>query len=103
MFCYTSGTTGDPKAAMLSHGNMLSSATAAKHAGFNVTREDCYISYLPMAHVLEKVLFVMSVVVGSQVGFYGGNILKLTDDCQVLKPTMFPSVPRLYNKIFDKI
>lgn len=81
MFCYTSGTTGDPKAAMLTHLNMLSSATAAKYAGFDVNRDDCYISYLPMAHVLEKVLFVMSVVVGSQVGFYAGDVLKLTDDC----------------------
>lgn len=103
MFCYTSGTTGDPKAAQLTHGNFLSTATAAIHCGFDVNHEDCYISYLPLAHSFEKVLFTMSLVVGVKIGFYAGNVLKLTDDCQVLQPTMFPSVPRLYNKIYDKI
>lgn len=45
----------------------------------------------------------MALVHGIKVGFFGGDVLKLTDDCMVLKPTMFPSVPRLYNRIYDVI
>lgn len=45
----------------------------------------------------------MALVSGIKVGFFAGDVMKLTDDCQVLKPTMFPSVPRLYNRIYDKI
>lgn len=38
-----------------------------------------------------------------KIGFFGGNVLKLTEDCAILKPTFFPSVPRLYNKIYGRI
>jgi len=38
-----------------------------------------------------------------KIGFFGGNVLKLTEDCQILQPTFFPSVPRLYNKIYGKL
>jgi long-chain acyl-CoA synthetase len=42
-------------------------------------------------------------IYGMKSGFFAGNILKLTEDIAILKPTMFPSVPRLYNRIFGKI
>lgn len=103
MFCYTSGTTGDPKAVKLSHQNILSVSTAANFAGVDVYPEDTVISYLPLAHSFEKVLFVLCILKGVRIGYYAGDVLKLTDDCMVLKPTFFPSVPRLYNKIYDKI
>lgn len=61
------------------------------------------ISYLPLAHSFEQLLFVASLSYGTQIGYFGGDVLKLTDDCQVLKPTLFPSVPRIYNRIYDKI
>jgi len=103
MFCYTSGTTGDPKAAKLTHRNILSVATSANFAGVEIFHTDCMISYLPLAHSFEKVLFCLCLVKGVRIGYYSGDVNKLTDDCQVLKPTLFPSVPRLFNKIFDKI
>lgn len=61
------------------------------------------ISYLPLAHSFEKVLFTLALLKGVRIGFYAGDVLKLTDDCQKLRPTFFPSVPRLYNRIYDKI
>ena len=103
MFCYTSGTTGDPKAAMLSHKNLVAAASSAKYGGFVVTHEDVVISYLPLAHSFEKVMFIVSLTVGCKIGYYSGNVLELTSDCAVLKPTLFPSVPRLYSRIYDKI
>lgn len=103
LFCYTSGTTGDPKAAKLSHCNLVAAATGAKYGGFNIDHNDIMISYLPLAHSFEQILLVGSLMFGSKIGYFGGDVLKLTDDCQVLKPTMFPSVPRIYNRIYDKI
>ena len=40
---------------------------------------------------------------GARIGFYSGDTLKLLDDIAVLKPTLFPSVPRLFNRIYDKV
>jgi long-chain acyl-CoA synthetase len=53
MFCYTSGTTGDPKAAKLTHKNILSSSTASFVDQTDLDENDVYISYLPLAHSLE--------------------------------------------------
>lgn len=103
MFCYTSGTTGNPKAAMLSHGNFLSASAAAKVAGINLDTENVHISYLPLAHSFEKVLFCIGITNGCSMGFYSGDPLKLLDDMQVLKPTVFISVPRIFNRIYDRI
>lgn len=103
LFCYTSGTTGDPKAAKLSHRNLIAAATGSKYGAFNIDHNDIYISYLPLAHSFEQVLFCCALVCAAKVGYFGGDVLKLTDDCQVLKPTLFPSVPRIYNRIYDKI
>lgn len=73
MFCYTSGTTGDPKAAKLTHGNFLSASAAAKVAGINLDVENVHISYLPLAHSFEKVLFCVGITNGCATGFYSGD------------------------------
>lgn len=104
MFCYTSGTTGDPKAAMLSHKNLLSAASATMQVGgINFGDDDCMISYLPLAHSFEKCLFTACLLSGMKIGYYNGDPLKLLDDLKALGPTAFPSVPRLFNRIYDKI
>jgi long-chain acyl-CoA synthetase len=68
-----------------------------------MTEDDCYVSYLPAAHSFEQCIFSMSCVTGMKCGFFAGDVLKLTEDMQILKPTLFPSVPRLYNRIYGKI
>mmetsp|Transcript_33475 Transcript_33475/g.51401 ORF Transcript_33475/g.51401 Transcript_33475/m.51401 type:complete len:295 (+) Transcript_33475:726-1610(+) len=104
MFCYTSGTTGDPKAVMISHGNLLSAANGALCVGgLQFYDTDVWISYLPLAHSLEKVLFCVALMDNVSIGYYSGDPLKLLDDMKVLRPTLFPSVPRLFNRIYDKI
>lgn len=110
-FSYTSGTTGDPKGVKLTHGMLLQCSYAVmvraeqKKHGPNVpiTEKDCYISYLPAAHSFEQAVMAMAWTAGVSAGFYGGDVLQLVDDIGTLKPTIFPSVPRLYNRIYGKI
>ena len=104
MFCYTSGTTGDPKAAMLTHKNIMSASCSVFNVpGIHFNDEDVVISYLPLAHSFEKCLFVTSCITGMAIGYYSGDPMKLLDDLKCLRPTYFPSVPRLFNRIYDKI
>jgi long-chain acyl-CoA synthetase len=106
MFSYTSGTTGDPKGVKLTHGALCgTSASVQLWMGADILGEsDTYISYLPAAHSFEAALFAMSIIYGVRCGYFGGDVLKLVpEDLPALKPTFFPSVPRLYNKIFGKL
>ncbi|KAK4802402.1 hypothetical protein SAY86_000605 [Trapa natans] len=100
--CYTSGTTGTPKGAVLTHGNLI-----ANVAGFSQSVKFCpsdtYISYLPLAHIYERTNQIMSVYFGVAIGFYQGDNMKLMDDLVALRPTIFCSVPRLYNRIYSGI
>ncbi|XP_047315309.1 long chain acyl-CoA synthetase 6, peroxisomal-like [Impatiens glandulifera] len=100
--CYTSGTTGKPKGAVLTHGNFIANV-AGSSISTTFSPSDVYISYLPLAHIYERANQVMLAYSGSSVGFYQGDSLKLMDDIAVLKPTLFASVPRLYNRIYDGI
>ena len=106
--CFTSGTTGLPKGALLTHENILSFvAGATKFADVKalprIRRDDCHISYLPLAHVFERIVQAAIVNAGGRIGFYQGDTLKLLEDVAELKPTIFASVPRLYNRIYGKV
>ncbi|KAI3805231.1 hypothetical protein L1987_27417 [Smallanthus sonchifolius] len=100
--CYTSGTTGTPKGVVLTHENLISSV-AASTLQIKFHSSDIYISYLPLAHIYERANQIMAVYCGLAVGFYQGDNLKLMDDLAVLRPTIFCSVPRLYNRIYAGI
>jgi long-chain acyl-CoA synthetase len=105
-FSYTSGTTGDPKGVKLTHKMIIGAAYAVLNRigdCFVLTEDDSYISYLPAAHSFEQAVFGLSVISGMKCGFFAGDVQKLTNDIAILKPTLFPSVPRLYNRIYGKI
>ena len=101
--CFTSGTTGLPKGAMLSHGAMVADVAGAIAAGFSATADDVYLSYLPLAHVFERISQLGLFFFGARVGFYTGDTRMLLDDLKKLRPTVFATVPRLLNKVYGVI
>lgn len=99
---YTSGTTGDPKGVKLSHKNQIFNAKNAETRS-DLVAGDAVLSYLPYTHSFEQAIFTFSILVGIKTGYYQGNPLKLVEDCGVLQPSVFFSVPRLYNKIYGSL
>ncbi|XP_067120704.1 long-chain-fatty-acid--CoA ligase 5-like isoform X1 [Centruroides vittatus] len=103
--CYTSGTTGTPKGVMLTHGNIIANVSSVMSQLGNIapTKNDVMISFLPLAHMLERCCQVALYMTGGSVGFYQGDIKILVDDMRSLRPTLSPCVPRLLNRIYDKV
>ena len=101
-FSYTSGTTGTPKGAMLSQSNMASTIQAC-YVLLDVTNKDVHLSYLPLAHVFERIVSMTLLSMGCLVGIFAGNIKKIKEDLAIFRPTIFISVPRLYNRFYDVI
>jgi len=101
--CYTSGTTGDPKGVTITHANIVADMSGGILNGINAFPTDIHISYLPLAHVLERLLVTGMINGGGAIGFFRGDVRKLFDDILELKPTIFGSVPRLFNRLYDKV
>ncbi|XP_055385680.1 long-chain-fatty-acid--CoA ligase 5 isoform X2 [Condylostylus longicornis] len=103
--CYTSGTTGNPKGVMLTHANVVAGVCAVilQLGEHKIRAGDIMVSFLPLAHMFERCCENGMYYVGGAVGFYSGDIRQLTNDFKALKPTVMPAVPRLLNRVYDKI
>ncbi|KAK9439303.1 AMP-dependent synthetase/ligase [Metarhizium brunneum] len=99
---YTSGTTGHPKGVLLTHAATLAGNTAAR-IGAKSSSDDVGISYLPLAHIMERLVEHATFAEGASCGFFRGDILGLVDDMLILQPTGFVSVPRLFNRFNSAI
>ena len=98
---YTSGSTGHPKGAMISFGAMMALRRISEV--FEVSRNDRLLSYLPLAHTLERALVeIMSLMNGVQVHF-AYSLDTFRDDLLRARPTVFVSVPRLWAKFYQGV
>ena len=101
--CYTSGTTGNPKGAMVSHAALESTINCMDHTGFEYYEDDIYLSFLPYAHIMETLIFALIMTHGRTFALYSGNPRNLTEDAKILKPTIMTSVPRIYQRVYEGI
>lgn len=102
IFIYTSGTTGPPKGAMISHRNILSLLTAAAEAT-PFYQSDLSMHFLPMAHAAERILGFYARVSGGIPGAYAESTATVLEDLREVQPTLFGSVPRIFEKAYAKI
>jgi long-chain acyl-CoA synthetase len=99
---YTSGTTGPPKGAMISHGNLMAAARSARGI-YDVAADDDVLSYLPLCHIAERLISVVNAVgLGYRVNFGEGGDALLTDLGEV-QPTFFVGVPRVWEKMLAAV
>nr|AJQ20633.1 Long-Chain Acyl-CoA Synthetase [Salvia miltiorrhiza] len=101
---YTSGTTGDPKGVMISNESILSIISGVNHHLESMNEQfseaDVFLSYLPLAHIFDRVIEELFVSKGASIGFWHKDIKKLLDDIKELKPTVLCAVPRVLDKIY---
>ncbi|HEV7399393.1 MAG TPA: AMP-dependent synthetase/ligase [Solirubrobacterales bacterium] len=98
-FIYTSGTTGPPKGCVISHGNYRSMLDMVNEASV-VENEDLTYLYLPLAHSFALLIQFGSFDLGATIAYWEGDPQKILPNLAELKPTYFPSVPRIFEKIY---
>ena len=98
-FIYTSGTTGPPKGCVISHGNYRSMLDMVLEVGVLGDDEVTYL-YLPLAHSFALLIQFGTVALGATLAYWQRDPLKIIPDLAEVKPTYFPSVPRIFEKIY---
>jgi long-chain acyl-CoA synthetase len=98
---YTSGTTGTPKGVMLSHRNILSNVMASLEAFPPGTRQKS-LSFLPLNHIFERMVTYIYLFNNTTI-YYAESLETIGDNLKEVQPNMFTTVPRLLEKVYDKI
>ena len=101
---YTSGTSGNPKGVILSHGGILSNCEGALDLlqPLLKKKEPIFLTWLPLSHSYEHTVQMIQILIGAKV-FYAENLEKLISNMGVAKPTIMTAVPRFYQNLFTKI
>ncbi|MBT8401934.1 MAG: long-chain fatty acid--CoA ligase [Rhodothermia bacterium] len=100
---YTSGTTGTPKAVMLSHGNLLAATGMGLEALTEMRDDDAVLSYLPLAHVAERGISVLGPSAAGYCVYFCPRIELMPAALRTARPTIFLGVPRVWEKVYHVI
>ncbi len=98
---YTSGTTGQPKGVMLSHDNILSNCRGSKRF-VPVGAHDKALSFLPLCHIFERMVTYLYMMSGVSI-YYAESMEAIAENLREVKPEIFTTVPRLLEKVYDRI
>jgi long-chain acyl-CoA synthetase len=98
---YTSGTTGEPKGVMLTHDNLHSNVIAVRRL-VTVTEADSTLSFLPLSHVLQRLADYLLLANGCTIT-YAHSLNTVADDLRIVRPTVVVSVPRVYERVYNKV
>ncbi|MFC4816817.1 MULTISPECIES: AMP-dependent synthetase/ligase [unclassified Flavobacterium] len=99
---YTSGTTGKPKGVMLSHSNIVSNVIDSSSRIPFAAGKNRALSFLPVCHIFERMILYLYQYYGVSI-YFGESIEKLSDNIKEVKPNVMSAVPRLLEKVYDKI
>jgi len=103
---YTSGTTGDPKGVTLTHEAVASAVYSLRlftNEHVALGPGDRYLSYLPLAHILDRMGEETILGIGAGIGYWQGSLPKLVSDISALRPTIFVGVPRVFDRIYTRV
>jgi long-chain acyl-CoA synthetase len=98
-FIYTSGTTGPPKGCVLSHGNYRDVLNMCETIDVVQSDESVYL-FLPLAHAFALLIQLLTIDVGGAIAYFGGDPKQIVPELAETRPTYFPSVPRIFEKIY---
>ncbi len=101
-FIYTSGTTGPPKGCVLTHGNYRGVLDMCLQTNVLEAGETTYL-YLPLAHAFALLIQLLSFDVGGVIAYFGGDPKQIIPELAEVKPTYFPSVPRIFEKLYTLV
>ena len=99
---YTSGTTGQPKGVMLSHQNIVSNVIASEKRIPIARGTTKALSFLPVCHIFERMILYLYQFCGVQI-YFAESLEKMTENLKEVNPNIMTAVPRLYEKVYDKI
>eukprot|EP00026_Physarum_polycephalum_P004682 Phypoly_transcript_04705.p1 GENE.Phypoly_transcript_04705~~Phypoly_transcript_04705.p1 ORF type:complete len:665 (+),score=115.34 Phypoly_transcript_04705:109-2103(+) len=99
---YTSGTTGTPKGVLLTQANLVAELAGIESA-YKVPPDVSHLSYLPLAHIFERIIMLTCIHKGGHIGFFHGDVQGLPSDIKALRPVVFVGVPKIFDRTKEGI